>query len=698
MKRTLAMALAAFWLAVQAVPAAADKPPVNAQAEDAQAAPAGDNITLSNDYISILVNNRPEDTGRFAVFTTGGDPTRADDDGKKLIYGEPEPQGPWTSYTTVQVDGQDLLFGGKSSTRAGKDRTYGEVIAPPHVENDQISASWNTAGIKVDQTLGFARSVTTGLLDTALIRYSVTNTTDQPHDVGLRIVLDTMLGDNDGAPFRVDERAITTDHYYSGAQIPSFWQAFDSLSDPHVIAQGTLRAPGLTPPDRVYFTNWGALADGNWDFSFKPGRDFTRLGEFELDSALALYWQPQTLAPGETRTYATEYGVGGITIAPGKLMLGITSPKRVVAGAEASFPILVYLQNAGQGTAQQVAVHLKLPKGLALTGGEADQSLGDLDVGDTRQVKWDVAVPDNLRGQFTFSVSAEAVNSEPNQVERTLEIVSPAKLVVDLPKPSGTIGVVNDHYAPVPYRIDAQVTNVGGSDARNMSAGWKSPIGLGLASGEIAEKPLPDLGPNESTQVHWYVRPTGVTGNLPYTVEARTGADPASVKTGFISVPPLDARVWVSVTDADGKPLTTVAPGDYVFVRINAVNVRDFFKAALDVLYDPNQLRLVGGALGVERGSLFVVPESLSPDGKRQYLTFDKPALNTQAGTLARLHVGGSRAPSGALGSGEGQIAILRMKALAPGAATIRLDNVQLSNPAGDPIDAGISPGTLTIR
>ena len=57
----------------------------------------------------------------------------------------------------------------------------------------------------------------------------------------------------------------------------------------------------MTTPDRVYFTNWGALADGVWDFDFEPGRDFTRLGEFELDSATALFWDPRPLLPGEER-------------------------------------------------------------------------------------------------------------------------------------------------------------------------------------------------------------------------------------------------------------------------------------------------------------------------------------------------------------------------------------------------------------
>ena len=46
----------------------------------------------------------------------------------------------------------------------------------------------------------------------------------------------------------------------------------------------------VTPPSRVYFSNWGSIVDGLWDFNYQPGRDFMRAGEFDLDSAIALYW------------------------------------------------------------------------------------------------------------------------------------------------------------------------------------------------------------------------------------------------------------------------------------------------------------------------------------------------------------------------------------------------------------------------
>ena len=46
---------------------------------------------------------------------------------------------------------------------------------------------------------------------------------------------------------------------FSGDSLAPFWQAFDALNAPTVIAQGLLTDPrlNLTTPDRVLLSNWG---------------------------------------------------------------------------------------------------------------------------------------------------------------------------------------------------------------------------------------------------------------------------------------------------------------------------------------------------------------------------------------------------------------------------------------------------------
>ena len=50
--------------------------------------------------------------------------------------------------------------------------------------------------------------------------------------MGLRVLIDTMLGQNDGAPLRSGDVAVLGDTVFSGAGMSDYWQAFDSLVEP----------------------------------------------------------------------------------------------------------------------------------------------------------------------------------------------------------------------------------------------------------------------------------------------------------------------------------------------------------------------------------------------------------------------------------------------------------------------------------
>ncbi|MGE5575843.1 MAG: hypothetical protein ACM3TT_01450, partial [Syntrophothermus sp.] len=395
-------------------------------------------LSIHNDYISISVNASEHDTGRFAVDTTGGDPARPGDDNLPLIYGRPQP---WTSYTTVRVDGKDYIYGGPTQKRAGREGLFGKALTLPEIAGGStINSAWLLGPVEVAQTLSFAKSNTTGLPDTAQIMYTVTNLDKKAHLVGLRIMLDTMLGGNDGAPFRFGERALVADAVIQAGQMPDFWQAFDTLSDPKVMAQGTLQGPGVTRPDKVYLSNWGALADGPWDFDFRPGRDFLRQGEFELDSAVALYWDPLPLQPGEKRVYVAWYGLGGITIAPGALSVGVSSPGEVYAdagsGKKSNLPVMAYIENTGDVEARNVVASISLPKGLTLASGQQSRRVvGNLAGHSSTQIAWRVIANGEAIGLLRYKVQVEAANVDLNNVERTVRVVAPPKISIQLGDP-----------------------------------------------------------------------------------------------------------------------------------------------------------------------------------------------------------------------------------------------------------------------
>lgn len=172
---------------------------------------------ISNEYLKITLNGN-----YYTLGTTGGNPDSVTDNNKKLLYGYPTGG---TSYTTIQIDGVNTIFTPETTT---------------YRENSIISTDV-IDDIIVTQYLNIINNQYTGRDDVAEFFYTVENTGSDNHNVGVRIMFDTMLGNNDSAPFRLPNIGnVTTEMDLRGSSVPEFWQAFDSLTSPSVIAQGTL--------------------------------------------------------------------------------------------------------------------------------------------------------------------------------------------------------------------------------------------------------------------------------------------------------------------------------------------------------------------------------------------------------------------------------------------------------------------------
>ncbi|MCO6465988.1 MAG: choice-of-anchor D domain-containing protein [Bradyrhizobiaceae bacterium] len=151
----------------------------------------------------------------------------------------------------------------------------------------------------------------------AFIRMSVAleNAGFTQHNVGVLMLVDTKIGNNDRAP-------IGTAFGYSGIEseyrkstapgLPEFWIAIEGTPlAPGLTARGNLRASDLIEPDRFLFGNWvddnGAGIPGLykvlWDERVPSGLSFT-------DSAILLLWEQKQLGARARRLHAaTEIGL-----------------------------------------------------------------------------------------------------------------------------------------------------------------------------------------------------------------------------------------------------------------------------------------------------------------------------------------------------------------------------------------------------
>lgn len=236
-------------------------------------------------------------------------------------------------------------------------------------------------------------------------------------------MMDTMLGSNDAAPFRVPQYgSITSETEFKGDNIPQLWQAFDNLKNPTVISQGRFYGKTGVKPDKVQFVGWTRIRGIEWDYTINPSLS-------NGDSAVAVIWNEQDLAPGETREYVTYYGLSEFSeelSLPLALSVYSDSTIDVADGKYVPNPIDVtaFVQNISDITAEEVSVKLELPEGLELTeDSEEIQNIGTMESGQLRQLGWKViANPVPTEKEYTYTVILTAADGYTKKVSRSIYV------------------------------------------------------------------------------------------------------------------------------------------------------------------------------------------------------------------------------------------------------------------------------------
>jgi WD40 repeat protein/serine/threonine protein kinase len=249
-------------------------------------------------------------------FTTGPDPLAKEFQPKGLTFGI----GPKMQVGILAVDGQgqqaQLTYDtyGRSNVTLlrlnGKDVIFGSDLGQwKSKRTDLAKPRRGIASVWLYDKLGITQAVEIvpgqgG--DTCLISYFLENTDSKPRSVGLRALVDTYIVDNDGHPFAIPnkEGLITTQaDFKTAAEVPEVVQALQKpdRKNPGLIAPFSLKVGGqLEAPDRLVITGLPDNAD-EWNFP---------IANIGNDAAVALFWTPRVLGPGERRRLGFAYGLG----------------------------------------------------------------------------------------------------------------------------------------------------------------------------------------------------------------------------------------------------------------------------------------------------------------------------------------------------------------------------------------------------
>ncbi len=236
-----------------------------------------------NEYLEVAVS----ETGKFTIGNVEGNPNYTSDNNQILLYGHPNP---WSSETLITVDGSQQYF----------------VAESINVDNDNgiITANMTIDDVVIMQILTFIENPATGRKDNVKISYSVINGSSTSKNIGIRIMMDTMLANNDYAPFKVEGYGnVTSAKVLNGSQITQTYQVYDDLDNPTTMANGILWLDGDRRPDKVQYSNWGNISGSGWDH-------YVSDGDYLGDSSVAIYFNPIAVPANSATKVNTYYGTG----------------------------------------------------------------------------------------------------------------------------------------------------------------------------------------------------------------------------------------------------------------------------------------------------------------------------------------------------------------------------------------------------
>ncbi len=227
---------------------------------------------------------------------------------------------------------------------------------------------------------GLSADGTKRLLDTCLVRYEITNEDTAAHQVGLRFLLDTFVGEDDGMPFAItgqSELCNTLKAFDKPEDVTDFLAALErpDLKNHGTVALLQMRHDDtMEPPDRVTLGAWpgdkvrakaklplkiAQLAqeqNTRWEVPLAPM-------SIDGDSAVTMYWLDRELRPQQKRTVGFAYGLGSLSVDKGKGQFGVIAGGEMITGKE--FSLSAYVKNP----LVETTATLTLPRGVTLVAG-----------------------------------------------------------------------------------------------------------------------------------------------------------------------------------------------------------------------------------------------------------------------------------------------------------------------------------------
>ncbi|MBA7639745.1 hypothetical protein ES703_47405 [subsurface metagenome] len=199
-------------------------------------------------------------------------------------------QDPRTSGITLVVDNKVIKLGESSQYKEEIQKTAGGA-----------SFVWTSNMLEVTQAFKFVTSSQSILPDGLKITLTLTNISRRSLEAGLRMFLDTYLGEDGAHHFRTDRHTeINRELSISRDNMIQYWIS-PSSREPDIGLQCMTSGQDITLPDRIVFANWKRLHDTTWRYETSSSRSFNLVPYSINDSAACHYYNPTLIGSGASR-------------------------------------------------------------------------------------------------------------------------------------------------------------------------------------------------------------------------------------------------------------------------------------------------------------------------------------------------------------------------------------------------------------
>lgn len=279
--------------------------------------------TIDNDYMKFYFNAT---TGGFSIETAEGHPKKLLDNNIPLLYAEDKTRSNGTSFVTVRIDGDDYIFG-QNYGFLGKMFESNLDVDKIVVEDEgrHITIPWTINGVTVTMEAALDNNENGNTTGNVGLSFKVENNSGTEKEVGVRLLLDTALGDRVDAPYFIvgeEQKPTLTETEFSGNALKKIDQirCVDSLSNPTKLSY--IMMYGFTTntetPNKVILGHWANLANTRYSYSPDDYCDFSNYSNSYRapDSAAAVYWDKKTLGTDDdSKSFTGEllYGVGSFS-------------------------------------------------------------------------------------------------------------------------------------------------------------------------------------------------------------------------------------------------------------------------------------------------------------------------------------------------------------------------------------------------